>query len=91
MVCSFKLAVNVVRGGIWQFVNDTLQTSKLEGDLMGLCVNGNWQIWVRCCGGETVSVHTVGKGTVGFSDVKNITLCTNGGCWLKILGVYFFN
>ena len=56
---GFNLAANVVKGGIWQFVNDTNRSAFLESDLVGLCVNGNWQVWVRNCGGETVSTHTV--------------------------------
>ena len=59
MVSGFNLVVNVVRGGIWQFVNDTNRPAFLERDLVGLCVNGNWQIWVQYCGGETVSIHTI--------------------------------
>ena len=33
------------------------RTTILKGVLVGLCVNGNWQIWVRYCGGEIVSIH----------------------------------
>ena len=36
LVCSFKLAVNVVRGGVWQFVYDTYRPVILKGDLVGL-------------------------------------------------------
>ena len=32
------------RGGIWQFVNDTNRSAFLERCLVGLCVNGNWQV-----------------------------------------------
>ena len=46
-------------GGIWQFVYDTDTSAILEGDLVGLCVNGSWQIWVRYYGGGTVSIHMV--------------------------------
>ena len=59
MVCGFKLAANVGRGGIWQFVNDTNRPAFLERDLVELCVNGNWQVGVQYCGGETVSIDTI--------------------------------
>ena len=38
------MMANKVRGGIWQFVNDTYKPTILKGDLAGLCVNGNWEI-----------------------------------------------
>ena len=53
---------------------DTNRPAFLERDLVGLCVNSNWQVWVRYCGGEVVSIHTVRKGTASFSNVKSITL-----------------
>ena len=59
LVCCFKLAENVVRSGIWQFVNDTNRLAFLERDLVGLCVNVNWQVWVQYYSGETVSIHIV--------------------------------
>ena len=74
LLCCFILAANVVRGGVWQFVYD--RPAFLERDLVGLCVNGNWQSWVQYCGGETVSIHMVRKGMAGFSNVKSITLST---------------
>ena len=59
----------MVRGAIWQFVFDTNRPAFLERDLVGLCVNGNWQVWVRYCGGE--SVHSYGlKGNGGFPQYK---------------------
>ena len=67
---------NVVRGGIRQFVYDTNRSAFLERRLVGLGVNGNWQVRVRYCGGEVVSIHMVRKGTVGFSNVKSITYST---------------
>ena len=70
LVCCFKLAANVVRDGVWQFVYDTNRIVFLERDLEGLGVNGNWQNWVRYCGGEAVSIHTVRKRMAGFSNVK---------------------
>ena len=42
LVCSFKLAVNMVKGGIWQFMNDTNRPALMERNMVGLCVNGNW-------------------------------------------------
>ena len=42
LVCSFKLAAIVVRGGVWQFVYDTYRPAILKGDLAGFCVNDNW-------------------------------------------------
>ena len=47
LVCSFKLAANVVSGGVWLFVYDTNRPEFLERDVVGLCVNGNWQVWVQ--------------------------------------------
>ena len=41
LVCCFKLAVNLVWGGVWQFVYDTDRPAFLERDLVGLGVNGN--------------------------------------------------
>ena len=70
LVCSFKLVTNVVRGGVWQFVYDTTKPAFLERDLVGLGVNGNWQVWVRYCGDGVVSIHMVRKGNVSFSNVK---------------------
>ena len=31
------------RSGVWQFVYDTNRPAFLERDLVGLCVNGNWE------------------------------------------------
>ena len=42
LVCSFKLAADVVWGGVRQFVYDTNRPAFLERDLVGLCVNDNW-------------------------------------------------
>ena len=60
-------------GGVRQFVYDTNRPAFLEGDMVGLCVNGNWQICIRYCGGEAVFIHMVRKGTAGFSIVECIT------------------
>ena len=40
------------------FVYDTNRPAFLESDLVGLCVDGNWQVWVQYCG-ELVSIHVV--------------------------------
>ena len=45
----------------------------LEWDLVGLSVDGNWQVWVRYRGDEPEPIHTVGKGVMGFSNVESIT------------------
>ena len=42
MVCRFKLAVDVVWGGVRWFVYDTDRPAFLERDLVGLSVNSNW-------------------------------------------------
>ena len=42
LVCSFKLAVDVVRGGVRQFVYDTDRPAFFERDLVGLSVDSNW-------------------------------------------------
>ena len=46
LVCCFKLAANVVRGGVWQFVYDTNRPASL----VGLDLNANWEVWVWYCG-----------------------------------------
>ena len=55
---------------------DTNRPAFLERDLVGLSVDSNWQVWVRYRGGELVSIHTVGKGETGFSNVESITFST---------------
>ena len=35
LICCFKLASDMVRGGIWKFVNDTGGPAFLERELMG--------------------------------------------------------
>ena len=76
MVWCFKLAANVIRGGVWQFVYDTNRPAFLERDLVGFGVNGNLQIWVRYSGGEVVFIHMVREGMAGFSNVKSIIYST---------------
>ena len=72
----FQTGSKCGRGEVWQFVYDTNRPAFLERDLVGLGVNGNWQVWVQCCDSETVSIHTVRKGTAGFPNVKSITYST---------------
>ena len=52
---------------------DTNRLAFLERDLVGLSVDGNWQVWVQYRGCEPVPIHTVGKGATGFSNVESIT------------------
>ena len=66
----------MVRGGIWQFVYDTNRPTFLERVLVGLGVKENWQVWVRYCGGEAVSIPAVRKGMACFSNVKSNTFST---------------
>ena len=40
LICLFKLAADMVGGGIWKFVNDTERLAFLERELMRLGVNG---------------------------------------------------
>ena len=40
LICRFMLAADVVRGGIREFVNNTDGPAFLEGELVGLGVDG---------------------------------------------------
>ena len=40
LICRFKLAADVVRGGIWEFVNDMDRPAFLEREVMELGVDG---------------------------------------------------
>ena len=42
LVCNFKLATDVVRDGVRKLVYGTERSTILKGDLVGLCVDGNW-------------------------------------------------
>ena len=64
----------------------------LERDLVGLYVNGIGQIWVQYYGSETLSIHTIGEGMAGSSNVKYYThyievgklsswTCSQHGCY----------
>ena len=59
MVCNFKLAANVVRGGVRKLTYDTNRPAILKRGLVGLYVDGNWWIWVQDCANETVSIYAV--------------------------------
>ena len=48
----------------------------LKWNLVGLGVDGNRQVWVHDCGGETVSIHAVREGVAGFSNVKSTAYIT---------------
>ena len=65
----FQIDDKCGRGEVWLFVYDINRPAFMERDLVGLCMNGNWQVWVQYCGGEKVSIHMVRKGTTGFSNV----------------------
>ena len=71
LICDFKLAANVVRGGIRWFVYYADRPAILKRNLVRLGVDGNRQVWVRDCGGETVSIHTVRERAAGFFNVKS--------------------
>ena len=43
----------------------------LKWNFVGLGVNGNRYVWVRNCGGETMSIHVVRERAPGFSNVKS--------------------
>ena len=42
LVCNFKLEVNLVGGGIWQFVYDANRPAILKGNQVRLGVDGDW-------------------------------------------------
>ena len=58
----FQIGGKCGQGGIRQFVYDTDRLAFLERNQVALCVNGNWQVWVRYCGGL--------KGNYGFLRCK---------------------
>ena len=78
-VCNFKLAPNVVRVGLGKLAYDLNKPAILIRDLVRWCVDDNWWIWVRDCGGETVSLYA-DKGereTGGFLQCKEVILSSN--------------
>ena len=42
LVYSFKLAMDMVRGGVRKFVYDMERPAILNGNLVEVCVDGNW-------------------------------------------------
>jgi hypothetical protein len=41
-ICRFKLAADMVGGGIREFENDKDRSVLLERELIGLCMDGYW-------------------------------------------------
>ena len=64
----FKLAVDNLR--VRKFVYDTDRAAILNGNLVGLCVDGNWEIRVRDYGSEMMSIYAVRDGTAVSPNVK---------------------
>ena len=62
LICSFKLATNMVRN----LVCDAGRPVIVKVDLVGLCIDGNWEIWVRGCDSKIVSICAIREGAVGF-------------------------
>ena len=48
----------------------------LKWNLVGLGVDGYRWVWVRDCGGETVSIHMGRERAAGFSNVKSTAYIT---------------
>ena len=68
---------------------NTNRLTFLERDLVGLCMNGNWQVWVRCCGGEAVSIHMVRKHYAHYTEIGRLsswTCSSMGSDWVSELG-----
>ena len=64
------LAMDVVGGGIWEFVNNTDRPAFLERELVGLGVDGYWQVRVRDCASGTVPIHTFLLYIYGYYDLE---------------------
>ena len=66
------LVVNVLGGGIREFVNDTDGPAFLEMELVGLGVDGyQWvRVHDRACG--TVPIYTFREHLTRFSNVKSL-------------------
>ena len=62
--------MNMIRYGVRKFVYDMHRPSLLKGDLVGLCLDGNWEICVRGCSGEIMSIYAVIEGAAGISNEK---------------------
>ena len=54
-----------------------------KGNLMELCVDGNWKIWIRDCGGVMVSIYVVREGSASVSNLK--ASHSVHGSWLEYL------
>ena len=56
MICRFILAVDVVRAGIREFVDNTDEPAFLERELVGLGVDGHWYVRVDDRANGTVPI-----------------------------------
>ena len=54
-------------------------------------MNGNWQVWVRYCGGEVVSIYMVRKGTDGFSNVVVVDLGFTTLLTSQVISIAFYS
>jgi hypothetical protein len=57
-VCCLKLAMDMVGGGIWEFVNDTDRSGFLERELMGLGVDAFLKVRIHECASGPVPIYT---------------------------------
>ena len=81
-VCIFKLATDVVRGRVRMFLYDMDRLAILKNYLMGLCMDGHWQIWVRGCGSETVSIYVIRES----ESERLIMVVRKLVIWFSVLG-----
>ena len=65
----FKLAVDNLRVRVRKFVYDTDKAANLNGKLVELCVDGNWEIRVRDYGSEMMSIYA-DRVNSGFLPMK---------------------
>ena len=73
---QFKVGGKCGECGVRKLVYNTNRPAILKMDLVGLSVDGNWQIWVRDCGSEAVSIYEVREGAAGISNLNSLTLST---------------
>ena len=66
----------VVKGRVRKLMYDINRSAILKRNLVGLCVDVNWQIWVQDWDSEMVSNYAVREGEVGFANVKILTFST---------------
>ena len=59
-----------------EVVYDTHRPAILKRDLMGMCMDGNWKIWVRDCGSESMSIYAIRERVAEFSNVRGLTFST---------------